>query len=215
MTSTVILIVPIHIIVLQYLAAEYTKEKAVAHSIMQNLWVCFPYKPSKVVGDPLNRNTQHGPQNHLAHLEKLEKYCRAAEKEGAKLVFGGKRCDRPGYFFQPTIFSDVEDHMFIANEEAFGPIMAVSKFSSSDMDSLIKRLNSIEYGLASGIFTRDINRALNFAERIEAGSVFINTYNNTDVAAPFGGFKQSGFGKDLGEEALNEYTKVKCITVEY
>ncbi|XP_054279582.1 cytosolic 10-formyltetrahydrofolate dehydrogenase-like isoform X1 [Macrosteles quadrilineatus] len=168
-----------------------------------------------VVGDPLNRNTQHGPQNHLAHLEKLEKYCRAAEKEGAKLVFGGKRCDRPGYFFQPTIFSDVEDHMFIANEEAFGPIMAVSKFSSSDMDSLIKRLNSIEYGLASGIFTRDINRALNFAERIEAGSVFINTYNKTDVAAPFGGFKQSGFGKDLGEEALNEYTKVKCITVEY
>ncbi|XP_046682744.1 cytosolic 10-formyltetrahydrofolate dehydrogenase [Homalodisca vitripennis] len=168
-----------------------------------------------VIGDPLNRNTQHGPQNHLAHLNKLMAYCQKAQKEGATLVMGGQRCNRPGYFFQPTIFTDVEDHMFIANEEAFGPIMAITKFSSSDLDSLIKRLNSIEYGLASGIITRDINRALNFAEKIEAGTVFINTYNKTDVAAPFGGFKQSGFGKDLGEEALNEYTKVKCITVEY
>jgi len=105
--------------------------------------------------------------------------------------------------------------MFIANEEAFGPIMAISKFSSSDMESMLKRLNSNKYGLASGIVTRDINRALHFAEKIEAGSVFINTYNKTDVAAPFGGFKQSGFGKDLGEDALNEYTRVKCITIEY
>lgn len=84
----------------------------------------------QVVGDPLNRNTQQGPQNHLGHLRKLESYCEKAQKEGATLVLGGKRCARSGYFFQPTIFTDVEDHMFIANEEAFGPVMAISKFSS-------------------------------------------------------------------------------------
>lgn len=84
----------------------------------------------QVIGDPLNRNTQHGPQNHLAHLEKLVNYCEKAVREGATLVYGGHRVNRPGYFFQPTVFVDVEDHMFIATEEAFGPIMAISKFSS-------------------------------------------------------------------------------------
>lgn len=86
---------------------------------------------------------------------------------------------------------------------------------SRDVDAIIKRANLSEYGLASGVFTKDIGKALLFAEKIEAGTVFINTYNKTDVAAPFGGFKQSGFGKDLGREALNEYLKTKCVTVEF
>lgn len=84
-----------------------------------------------------------------------------------------------------------------------------------DVDGVLRRANSTEYGLASGVFTNDINKALRFAERVEAGTVFVNTYNKTDVAAPFGGFKQSGFGKDLGQEALNEYLKTKCVTIEY
>uniref|UniRef100_A0A1B6CXE0 Aldehyde dehydrogenase domain-containing protein n=4 Tax=Clastoptera arizonana TaxID=38151 RepID=A0A1B6CXE0_9HEMI len=168
-----------------------------------------------VIGEPLNRSTHHGPQNHKAHLDKLVEYCKIGEKEGATLLLGGKRCDRPGYFFQPTIFTNVEDHMFIAQEESFGPIMIISKFNANDIDDVIKRANNTEYGLASGVFTRDINKALYFSEKINAGTVFINTYNKTDVAAPFGGFKQSGFGKDLGKEAIHEYCKVKCITVEY
>lgn len=167
------------------------------------------------IGDPLNKSTAHGPQNHLAHLNKLLEYVQIGVKEGAKLVYGGKRVNRPGYFFEPTIFTNVEDHMFLAKEESFGPIMIISRFNNGDVDGVIKRANATEYGLASGVFTKDVSKALRFAEKIEAGTVFINTYNKTDVAAPFGGFKQSGFGKDLGQEALNEYLKTKCVTFEY
>nr|XP_018909366.1 PREDICTED: cytosolic 10-formyltetrahydrofolate dehydrogenase isoform X1 [Bemisia tabaci] len=168
-----------------------------------------------VIGDPLDRSVSHGPQNHKKHLEKLIAYCDQAKRDGAKLVHGGKRCDRPGLFFEPTIFTDVEDHMNIAKEEAFGPIMAISSFDGSNLDSVLQRANDTEYGLAAGVFTQNINRALEFSRRIEAGTVFVNTYNKTDVAAPFGGYKRSGIGKDLGEEALSEYLKVKCVTIEY
>ncbi|XP_035908505.1 cytosolic 10-formyltetrahydrofolate dehydrogenase [Anopheles stephensi] len=168
------------------------------------------------IGDPLDRATAHGPQNHRAHLEKLQEYCAIGLKEGATLVHGGKRVpNMEGFFFEPTVFTNVEDHMYIAREESFGPIMVISKFHASDFDALVARANNTEYGLASGVFTKDIQKALLFAEKVEAGTVFVNTYNKTDVAAPFGGFKQSGFGKDLGKEALNEYLKTKCVTVEY
>ncbi|XP_017064360.1 cytosolic 10-formyltetrahydrofolate dehydrogenase [Drosophila eugracilis] len=168
------------------------------------------------IGDPLNRSTAHGPQNHKAHFEKLLEFCQRGVAEGAKLVYGGGRVPNlKGYFFTPTVFTNVTDEMFIAQEESFGPIMIISKFNGSDIDSLMQRANRTEYGLASGVFTKDIGKALSFADRIEAGTVFINVYNKTDVAAPFGGFKQSGYGKDLGQEALNEYLKTKCVTVEY
>uniref|UniRef100_A0A7N8YIW2 10-formyltetrahydrofolate dehydrogenase n=1 Tax=Mastacembelus armatus TaxID=205130 RepID=A0A7N8YIW2_9TELE len=120
-----------------------------------------------------------------------------------------------GFFMEPTVFTDVEDHMFIAKEESFGPVMVVSKFKDGDVEGVLERANDTEYGLASGVFTRDINKAMYVSERLEAGTVFINTYNKTDVASPFGGFKQSGFGKDLGEDALMEYLKTKAVTVEY
>uniref|UniRef100_A0A9J8AIM5 10-formyltetrahydrofolate dehydrogenase n=2 Tax=Cyprinus carpio TaxID=7962 RepID=A0A9J8AIM5_CYPCA len=119
------------------------------------------------------------------------------------------------FFFEPTVFTDVQDHMYIAVEESFGPVMIISKFSNGDVDNVLQRANATEYGLASGVFTRDLSKALYVSEKLQAGTVFINTYNKTDVAAPFGGFKQSGFGKDLGQEALNEYLKTKCVTVEY
>lgn len=168
------------------------------------------------IGDPLSRSTAHGPQNHQAHFEKLIEYCARGVKEGAKLVYGGGRVpNRKGYFFQPTIFTDVEDHMYIAQEESFGPIMIISKFNGNDMDAVLRRANNVEYGLASGVFTKDLGKALLFADKVEAGTVFVNVYNKTDVAAPFGGFKQSGFGKDLGKEAINEYLKTKCVTIEY
>ncbi|XP_048482289.1 cytosolic 10-formyltetrahydrofolate dehydrogenase isoform X1 [Plutella xylostella] len=167
------------------------------------------------IGDPLNRGTAHGPQNHKAHMDKLIEFCERGVSEGATLVLGGARVPRRGYFFAPTIFTDVTDDMWIAKEESFGPIMIISKFSSKNIDDVIRRANNTEYGLASGVLTRDVTRAMTFAERIDAGTVFINTYNKTDVAAPFGGFKLSGMGKDLGQEALNEYLKTKCVTLEY
>uniref|UniRef100_A0A674EIR0 10-formyltetrahydrofolate dehydrogenase n=1 Tax=Salmo trutta TaxID=8032 RepID=A0A674EIR0_SALTR len=167
------------------------------------------------VGDPLHRSTDHGPQNHKAHMDKLVEYCEVGMKEGATLVYGGKQVDRPGFFMEPTLFTDVEDHMFIAKEESFGPIMVVSKFKDGDIDGVLNRANDTEFGLASGVFTRDINKAMYVSERLDAGTVFVNTYNKTDVASPFGGFKQSGFGKDLGEDALNEYLRTKAVTVEY
>uniref|UniRef100_A0A8C7PCP5 10-formyltetrahydrofolate dehydrogenase n=1 Tax=Oncorhynchus mykiss TaxID=8022 RepID=A0A8C7PCP5_ONCMY len=157
------------------------------------------------IGDPLDRSTDHGPQNHKAHLDKLVEYCQTGVREGATLVCGGKQVSRPGFFFEPTIFTDVQDHMFIAIEESFGPVMILSKFKSGDVDEVLRRANATEYGLASGVFTRDISKALYVSEKLNAGTVFVNTYNKTDVAAPFGGFKQSGFGKDL--ESLHFYVK--------
>uniref|UniRef100_A0A8C5GGE6 Cytosolic 10-formyltetrahydrofolate dehydrogenase-like n=1 Tax=Gouania willdenowi TaxID=441366 RepID=A0A8C5GGE6_GOUWI len=167
------------------------------------------------IGDPLDRSTDHGPQNHKTHLEKLLEYCQIANMEGATLVYGGKQVQRPGFFFEPTVFTDVQDHMYIAKEESFGPIMIISKFRSGDVDDVLRRANATEYGLASGVFTQDISKALYVSERLNAGTVFVNTYNKTDVASPFGGFKQSGFGKDLGQEALNEYLRIKAVTIEY
>ncbi|XP_063449687.1 mitochondrial 10-formyltetrahydrofolate dehydrogenase isoform X5 [Pan paniscus] len=158
------------------------------------------------IGDPLDRSTDHGPQNHKAHLEKLLQYCETGVKEGATLVYGGRQVQRPGFFMEPTVFTDVEDYMYLAKEESFGPIMVISKFQNGDIDGVLQRANSTEYGLASGVFTRDINKAMYVSEKLEAGTVFINTYNKTDVAAPFGGVKQSGFGKDLGTALLFCFT---------
>uniref|UniRef100_A0A8D3D5G5 10-formyltetrahydrofolate dehydrogenase n=1 Tax=Scophthalmus maximus TaxID=52904 RepID=A0A8D3D5G5_SCOMX len=152
------------------------------------------------IGDPLDRSTDHGPQNHKAHLDKLVEYCQTGVKDGATLICGGKQIQRPGFFFEPTVFIDVQDHMYIAKEESFGPVMIISKFKGSEVDDVLRRANASEYGLASGVFTRDISKALYVSERLNAGTVFVNTYNKTDVASPFGGFKQSGFGKDLGKK---------------
>uniref|UniRef100_A0A8C7FUW0 10-formyltetrahydrofolate dehydrogenase n=2 Tax=Oncorhynchus kisutch TaxID=8019 RepID=A0A8C7FUW0_ONCKI len=162
------------------------------------------------VGDPLDRSTDHGPQNHKAHMDKLVEYCEVGVKEGATLVYGGKQVDRPGFFMEPTLFTDVEDHMFIAKEESFGPIMVVSKFKDGDIDGVLNRANDTEFGLASGVFTRDINKAMYVSEKLDAGTVFVNTYNKTDVASPFGGFKQSGFGKDLGEGFMLDTVILEC-----
>uniref|UniRef100_A0A8C2S9B1 Formyltetrahydrofolate dehydrogenase n=1 Tax=Capra hircus TaxID=9925 RepID=A0A8C2S9B1_CAPHI len=148
------------------------------------------------IGNPLDRDTDHGPQNHLAHLQKLLEYCQRGVEEGATLVCGGKQVPRPGQ--SPA-------------DRAAGGVAS----GAVDVDAVLTRANATEFGLASGVFTRDINKALYVSDKLEAGTVFVNTYNKTDVAAPFGGFKQSGFGKDLGEAALNEYLRVKTVTFEY
>ena len=168
-----------------------------------------------VIGDPMDRGTAHGPQNHRAHLEKLVEYVKQSISEGARLVYGGGQVDRPGLYMTPTILADVQDHTFPAIEESFGPIMIVSKFMSGDVSEVVRRANDTEFGLAAGVLTNDFSKAMSVSERLDAGTCFINTYNKTDVAAPFGGFKMSGFGKDMGEEALNDYLKTKTIIMEY
>ena len=165
------------------------------------------------IGDPLDVSTAHGPQNHKRHLDSLLAFIERGVTDGARLVHGGRRLARVGYFLEPTIFADVTDDMWIAKNESFGPIMILLKFKG--IDEVVRRANNSEFGLASGVMTKNINVALKVAERLEAGTVFVNTYNKTDVAAPFGGCKQSGFGKDLGAEALNEYLHTKTITIEY
>ncbi|TKS91021.1 Cytosolic 10-formyltetrahydrofolate dehydrogenase [Collichthys lucidus] len=172
------------------------------------------------IGDPLDRSTDHGPQNHKAHMDKLLEYCEVGVKEGATLVYGGRQVDRPAPVLQASSWSPLCSLMWrttcsLPKRSPFGPVMVVSKFKEGDVEGVLQRANDTEYGLASGVFTRDINKAMYVSERLEAGTVFVNTYNKTDVASPFGGFKQSGFGKDLGEDALMEYLKTKAVTVEY
>jgi len=167
------------------------------------------------IGDPLDRSTAHGPQNHRKHFQSLLDFVDRSVEEGATLAYGGKQVDRPGLFMEPTVLTDVTDDNFAAHEESFGPIMIISPFEDGDMEGVLRRANATEFGLASGVFTNDIKKALRVSEGLNCGTVFINTYNKTDVAAPFGGFKQSGFGKDLGRDALDEYMKTKVITMEY
>jgi formyltetrahydrofolate dehydrogenase len=168
------------------------------------------------IGDPLDRGVSHGPQNHKAHFDKLLEYVKKGQAEGAKLLYGGHRYEKlnKGFFFVPAVFTGVTDEMWVSREESFGPIMIISSFDG-DVDKVLKSANATEYGLCSGVFTNDISKALRVSDGLHAGTVFINTYNKTDVAAPFGGVKQSGFGKDLGEDALNEYLVGKTITFEY
>ena len=138
-----------------------------------------------------------------------------AKKEGASLVAGGSRADigtGKGFFMQPTVFADVTPTMTIAREEIFGPVLAAIEFA--DVDEAIARANDSIYGLAAAVWTRDIKKAHYVARRLQAGTVWINTYNVYDTAAPFGGYKQSGFGREMSKYAIDYYTQVKTVWVD-
>jgi aldehyde dehydrogenase (NAD+) len=124
---------------------------------------------------------------------------------------GGDRSGERGYFIQPTVFADVRDEMTIAQDEIFGPVMAIIPFDS--IDEVIDRANRTLYGLAAAVWTRDITKATTIANGVRAGTVWVNCYDVFDAAAPFGGFKQSGMGRELGEYGLQQYTEVKTVTV--
>jgi aldehyde dehydrogenase (NAD+) len=139
-------------------------------------------------------------------------YIEAGKKDGAKLVAGGHRSGDRGFFVEPTVFADVKDNMTIAEEEIFGPVMSIIKFK--DIDEVAERANKTVYGLAAGVWTRDIGKALAIANNVRAGTVWVNCYDVFDAGAPFGGFKQSGIGRELGEYGLQQYTEVKTVTVK-
>jgi aldehyde dehydrogenase (NAD+) len=152
-----------------------------------------------------------GPQIDETQFNKIMKYIKSGKKQGATCLLGGERIGDKGYYIQPTIFGDVTDEMKIAQEEIFGPVMQLMKFK--DMDEAIERANSSKFGLAAGIMTRDVGTAHSVAARLDAGTVWINCYDNFDMACPFGGTKESGWGREKGEYALENYTSVKCVMV--
>ncbi|MCX7402410.1 MAG: aldehyde dehydrogenase family protein [Planctomycetia bacterium] len=163
------------------------------------------------VGDPFDPTTQQGPQIDKTQFDKIMDYIELGKKEGANCATGGKRVGSKGFFIEPTVFTSVEDSMAIAREEIFGPVLSVLKFS--DTDELVRRANATHFGLAAAIWTRDIARAHDVARRLRAGTVWVNCYDVLDAAAPFGGFKQSGFGRELGERGLDPYLETKTVTV--
>jgi aldehyde dehydrogenase (NAD+) len=164
------------------------------------------------VGDPMNLETMMGPLISERQRDNTERYVRAGRDEGATLVCGGERGSEPrGYYHLPTVFADVKNDMKIAREEIFGPVVSVIKFS--DEEEALRIANDSVYGLGAAIWSTDVPRARKLAERIESGTVWINDYHLINVRFPFGGYKQSGFGRELGPWGLAEFQKLKHIHV--
>lgn len=164
-----------------------------------------------VMGDPHDPETNFGPMVSARQREIVEAYIEKGQAEGARLVCGGARPDRDGFFIEPTVFADVTDDMAIAREEIFGPVMAVLDFE--DEAEAIARANDTEFGLSAGVFTRDLSRGHRVIAQLEAGSCFINSYNDAPVEAPFGGVKSSGVGRENSKEAIAHYSQVKSVFV--
>ena len=166
----------------------------------------------RTVGNPFDPKTEQGPQVDNDQFNKVLSYIEAGKQQGAKLMCGGERVGDRGYFVAPTVFADVKDDMRIAQEEIFGPVMSILKFK--DMDDLVERANASMYGLAAAVWTRDIGKAHYIANNVRAGTVWVNCFDVFDAAAPFGGFKQSGIGRELGEYGLQQYCEIKTVTVK-
>ncbi len=166
-------------------------------------------------GDPLDPKTKLGAIASKTQMERVLGYIETAKREGATLVAGGGRADigtGKGYFLQPTVFDGVTPEMTIAREEIFGPVLATIEFA--DLDEAIAKANDTQYGLAAAVWTRDVKKAHHVAGKLKAGTVWVNTYNVYDTAAPFGGYKQSGFGREMSVHALEHYTQVKSVWVD-
>ncbi|MBI4240353.1 MAG: aldehyde dehydrogenase family protein, partial [Candidatus Rokubacteria bacterium] len=167
------------------------------------------------VGDPMDKATRMGPVVSAQQMETVLSYIEAGKKEGARLAAGGGRAkveSGKGYFIEPTIFDQVSNRMKIAREEIFGPVLSVITFK--DLEEGIAEGNTTTYGLAAAVWTRDVAKALRAARAIRAGTVWVNAYNLYDAALPFGGFKESGFGRELGAAGIELYTEVKTVWVD-
>jgi len=164
-----------------------------------------------ILGNTFDAGAQQGAQNNLAHFEKILRYIEIGKTEGAELRTGGRAHARlaPGLFVEPTIFTGVQSHMRIWNEEIFGPVLAITKFKTEE--EAVRLANETDYGLAAGLWTKDVSRAHRVAQKLDAGMIFINRYGCYDFSSPFGGFKQSGWGKEMGIHSIDSYTKTKSV----
>ncbi|GCE98786.1 aldehyde dehydrogenase (NAD(P)(+)) ald5 [Zygosaccharomyces mellis] len=167
------------------------------------------YTEALGVGDPFKEGIFQGAQTSQNQLDKILSYVQTGTDEGARVVTGGQRHGSKGFFIKPTIFADVHENMKIVREEIFGPIVTVSKFST--VDEVVSMANNSVYGLAAGIHTKDVNKAIDVSNRIRAGTIWINTYNAFHQSVPFGGFGQSGIGSEMGAAALDNYTQTKSV----
>lgn len=167
------------------------------------------------MGNPMSRDTQIGPVTNKPQLEKILNYIDIATREGAQAVLGGARATRPecgdGWFVEPTIFTGVRNDMRIAQEEVFGPVLSVIPFA--DEDEAIAIGNDVVYGLAAGVWTQNMRRSLLMADKLQAGTVWVNTYRAVSYLSPFGGYKRSGLGRENGQEAIKEYMQVKSVWI--
>jgi aldehyde dehydrogenase (NAD+) len=167
---------------------------------------------TRKVGDPFHPETEQGPQIDKAQFDKIMHYIDSGKKAGAKCLAGGERAGSKGFFVKPTIFTDAQDEMEIMKDEIFGPVLSVTKFK--DVNEVINRANNTNYGLAAAVWTQDINKAHKIADAVRAGTVWINCYDAFDAAAPFGGYKMSGQGRELGAKGLDAYTETKTVVVK-
>ena len=167
------------------------------------------------MGDPMDLNTQVGPVTNMPQYQKVLDYIDIASKEGATSVLGGGKATRPecgdGWFVEPTIFTGVTNSMRIAQEEVFGPVLSVIPFR--DEDDAVAIGNDVDFGLAAGVWTQSIPRAITMSERLQAGTVWVNTYRAVSYMSPFGGYKRSGLGRENGQEAIKEYMQVKSVWI--
>lgn len=166
----------------------------------------------RILGNPLNETVTHGPQIDEEQFKKVLDLIESGIQEGAKLEYGGNRHGTIGLFIEPTVFSNVTDNMRIAKEEIFGPVQQILKFT--EKEEVLERANNTTYGLGAGVFTNDINTALEVSARLEAGQVYVNQYLNGGVQVPFGGFKQSGINREFGLEGLKQYYEVKAVVID-
>ncbi|XP_023236254.1 aldehyde dehydrogenase, mitochondrial-like [Centruroides sculpturatus] len=164
------------------------------------------------VGDPFDVTIDQGPQVDKEQLDKIMTLIDSGKREGASLLCGGNRHGDRGYFVEPTVFAGVKDGMRIATDEIFGPVMQIMKFNT--MDELLERANNTMYGLAASIFTKDLDKAMHFSSGLRAGTVWINCYDVLGAQMPFGGYKMSGIGRELGDYGLENYTEVKTVTIK-
>jgi len=167
---------------------------------------------NRTVGDPFDTNNEQGPQIDEEQMNKILSLIDSGKKDGAKLLTGGGRVGNNGYFIQPTVFADVKDNMKIAEEEIFGPVMQIFKFNT--MEELLDRANNTIYGLAAAVFTKDLDKAMHVSQGIRAGTIWVNCYDVLMAQAPFGGFKMSGNGRELGEYGLQAYSEIKTVTIK-